>query len=70
MNKTRVTDLTVDELKALIREAVREASDAAPQSTSRQDQRALLEIPPLNLGGLREGVQLIGREEYYGDDGR
>ncbi len=32
--------------------------------------RGILELPPLNLGPLHEGVLLISREEFYGDDGR
>jgi hypothetical protein len=32
--------------------------------------RGILELPPLNLGPMRDGVQLISREEFYGDDGR
>ncbi len=30
--------------------------------------RRLLDIEPISLGGLRPGVKLVSREEFYDDD--
>ena len=71
----RVADLTVPELRALIRATVREVlqeQHAEPklEPTERNPQLAILEIPPLSVGAWPEGLQLLSREEYYDDDAR
>lgn len=77
MEPTRVADLTVDELLMLLRRAVREVlveERASQQSEASaltlHSQAALLDIPPLSVGKWPEGLQLLSRDEYYGDDGR
>jgi hypothetical protein len=32
------------------------------------DHEALLALPPISVGRFHEGVQLLSRKEYYGDD--
>lgn len=77
MEPTRVTDLTVDELLMLLRQAVREvlaeartAEHAESAALKPHPQAALLDIPPLSVGEWPEGLQLFSREQYYGEDGR
>lgn len=74
---TAITDMTVEELRKLIREVVMEALDqhgAAKQEAKPEvDPRGLLDIPPVSVGSWPEGLQLISRDEYYDDndpDGR
>ncbi len=69
MNTTKIADLTVDELTVLIRNVVREALEEHDQAKL-IDQRAILDIPPLSVGPWPEGLKLLSREEYYGDDER
>ena len=72
MNNERVSDLTVDELLTLLRGEmrviVREAVREAIENTPIQSKRSPLDLPKLDLEWL-QGVELISREEYYGDDG-
>lgn len=73
MNNERVSDLTVDELltllrgemRVIVRDAVREAIENTPV----QPKRSPLDLPKLDLE-WPQGLELISREEYYGDDGR
>lgn len=73
----KVSDLTVEELLKLLRqemrdlvlEAVREVItdiEARPETGKRPP----LDIPVLDVGPWPEGLELISREEMYGDDGR
>ncbi len=71
----RVSDLTVDELRALIRSVVREAlheeqANVTPQQTTRKPQAAILDIPSLHLDPRHPALAMPSREEMYGDDGR
>ncbi len=71
MDTPRVSDMTVEELTALlrglIRDAVREAlAQGQPSSPS---QRPPLELPLIDVGPWPEGVTL-SREEWYDDNGR
>ena len=74
-DKVRVSDMTVDELiarlrdemRALVREAVSEAlAEATPPPTKRP---SLDDFPVDDLGPWPEGLTLR-REEMYGDQGR
>ncbi|MBL8153977.1 MAG: hypothetical protein JNM70_07320 [Anaerolineae bacterium] len=60
---TRITDLTVDELLMLIREAVREELRQRGEAST-GEQTALLELDPLHVGPWPEGLKLLSREEY------
>jgi hypothetical protein len=65
--QTRVSELTVAELQALIRDALRtELHEQAESAQHRQ--AALLELEPLSVGGWPEGLKLLSREEYYDDE--
>lgn len=71
---TPVTELTVEELMIIIQQAVKNAMSApktepTPDEQPR-DQWGILDIPPLSVGPWPDGLELISREEYYGDDGR
>lgn len=74
MNKTKVSDLTVDELATLIRGIVDEALENRGVSSlnkrPRKDQRGILDIPPLHLDPRHPALTIISREDMYGDDGR
>jgi len=75
METMRVADLTVADLRALIRATVREVLQeerAAPETepAERNPQFSILEIPPLSVGAWPEGLKLLSREEYYDDDAR
>lgn len=84
MNATRVADMTVDELKALIQTAVREvleqhaqpvnaepeAEAETPTDPKRHPQWGILEIPKLNVDPRHPALTIISREDMYGDDGR
>ena len=63
----RVSDLTVEQLRALIRGVVREELRQA-QELATPDQRALLQLEPLRVGRWPDGLQLLSREEYYDDE--
>jgi hypothetical protein len=73
---TGITDMTVDELRKLIREVVMEALDqheAQQETKPSVDPRGLLDIPPVSVGSWPEGLKLISRNEFYDDndpDGR
>jgi hypothetical protein len=41
-----------------------QVEDRAPEH------RSLNDLAPLSIGRWPEGLQLVDREEYYGDDGR
>lgn len=77
MSATKVSDLTLDELRAflrdefreLIREAVHEAL-AEQEKTPVSDQWGILEIPPLHVEPGHPALSIMSREEMYGDDGR
>jgi hypothetical protein len=60
----RVSDLTVEQLRALIRSVVREELHQAREPEG-FDQRKLLQLEPLHVGRWPEGLQLLSRDEYY-----
>jgi hypothetical protein len=65
--------MTVDELRALVREAVREVLDAErtpTENTQRPAQLSILDIPPISLGGWLDEKTLIRREAMYENDDR
>ena len=66
-NQTRIADLTVEELRMLIRGARREELHRQQASAPRR-QEALLELEPLRMGGWSEGLKLLSREEFYDDE--
>lgn len=66
-SQTRISDLTVEELSKLIRAVVREEL-RQPHVAVPRHQTALLELEPLKVGGWPEGLNLLSREEYYGDE--
>ncbi len=72
MNSTRVSDLTVDELMALleaiVREAVRQAFTDTP-ALSATGHRPPLNLPVMDVGPWPKGLDL-SREALYGDDER
>ncbi len=74
MNATRVSDLTVDELQALIRSAVREALQAERMALTEEPERnpqySILDIPPLELDPGHPALQMLSREDMYGGEGR
>jgi hypothetical protein len=41
-----------------------------PPAEPKSNQWGILDIPPLSVGEWPEGLKLISREEYYGDDER
>ena len=63
----RVSDLTVEELMKLVRQAVREALAAQPPQ--QPTQRPPLDLPVDDVGPWPEGLSLR-REDWYGDDER
>jgi hypothetical protein len=69
-SQRRVNDLTIEEFVALIRTTVREILDEQASSTtpSPHPQAGLLDLPPLNMGGMNPDIPLISWEEYYDDD--
>lgn len=74
---TPIIELTVEDLMMLIQQAVHQAMNAqklesvAPISDDEpRNQWGILDIPPLSVGPWPDGLELISREEYYGDDGR
>jgi len=71
MHKTdRVANLTVDELRAIIREEIERATRIAPQVADRTLVTSdLSDFPQDDLGSWPEGITLR-REEIYDDDGR
>lgn len=60
---TRISDLTVEDLLILIREAVREELNQR-EGVSTDGQAALLDLEPLHVGPWPEGLKLLSREEY------
>ncbi len=66
-NKTPVSELTVEELLALIRQAVRDELALHDQRTA-LNQRILLELEPLSVGAWPEGLKLLSRDEYYDNE--
>ncbi len=62
---TSITDMTVEELRSLIRAVVLEALDQHETAKRKPpvDPMGLLDVPPLDLTPL-PGVQLLSREEY------
>lgn len=69
MNNVRVSDLTVDELRELIRDAVREALGEEQPAAFRHPQMGILDIPALHVDPRHPALTLLSREEMYGDDG-
>jgi len=73
---TRVAELTVEELIALLKHEMQDAVRAAVREVmaedqkSRGDQTAILDIPSLDVGDWPPGLTLLSREDMYGDDGR
>ena len=75
MTSTKVADLTLDELRAflrdelceLIREAVHEAL-AVHKNVTVSDQWGILEIPPLHVEPGHPALSIMSREEMYGDE--
>ena len=69
----QVSDLTVEEFKSLLREeiqaALHEVREGSP-TTVPYTQRPPLDIPILDVGLWPESLELISREEMYGDEGR
>ncbi|MBL8130587.1 MAG: hypothetical protein L6Q98_09145 [Anaerolineae bacterium] len=65
-NETHVGDLTVADLLAVIRAAVREELRMQKQS-SEDRQSALLELEPLTVGGWTDERYLLSREDFYDD---
>ncbi|MBK8023413.1 MAG: hypothetical protein IPK19_18780 [Chloroflexi bacterium] len=65
-NKTRIAELTVEELRALMRELLREELHGQPPSPPRR-QSAILELEPLHVGGWPQDVTFLSRQDYYDD---
>ncbi len=55
--------LTDEERKELVKLLV----DTLVHNSS-SHKRTRIDLPPLDLGGLQPGVELIRREEFYDDD--
>lgn len=72
MSSPRASDLTVDELRALIRDTVREvlAETKDTQPLPRPPQMAILDIPPLHLDPRHPALTIVSRQDMYDDDGR
>jgi hypothetical protein len=66
-NQTRIADLTIQELRELIRGVVREELQQQPVVIPKP-QAALLELTPLQVGGWPNGLELLSRAEYYDDE--
>lgn len=74
MNITPVADLTLDqlvdllrvEMKRIARETVQEVIQERPLHS--HDQRAIFDIPLLQLDPRHTALTLIGREGIYDDD--
>lgn len=64
---TRVADLTIEELLALIRSALREELKQEHQIQP-TTQAALLELQPLHVGQWPTGLKLLSREEFYDNE--
>jgi len=67
MVANRVGDLTLDELRAIIREEIERTALAAPTEDLRNSD--LSDFPVDDVGPWPEGLTLH-REDMYGDDGR
>jgi hypothetical protein len=71
----RVSDLTVEELRELIRSVVREAlqeerARLAPEEVERNPQLSIFDIPPLYVDLRHPALTMLSREDMYGDGGR
>jgi hypothetical protein len=73
MNDTKVSDLTVDELVALMRQEMslllREAvQDALAAAQTLPNQMAIFDIPTLTVDPRHPALHLTSREGIYDDD--
>jgi len=59
----QAVQLNQDDRKVLVKLLV----DSLVETKSK-DQRAIMDIESISLGGLRPGVQLISRDEIYDDE--
>lgn len=59
----QAVQLNQDDRKVLVKLLV----DSLVENKSK-DQRAIMELESISLGGLRPGVQLISRDEIYDDE--
>ena len=69
---TRVTELSIDELRALVEDAVRRVLHEETQQDKQDKQiteRPPLDIPILDVGPWPDNLT-IRREDMYGDDER
>jgi hypothetical protein len=62
----QISDLTIDEFKALFRDMMQDILKTTPTQT--YSQAGLLDIPPMSVGKWETDFQFIRREEYYDDD--
>lgn len=70
VNTQRITNLTIDELRAIIREEIERAAQLAPKQDKNEARRNDLSDFPLDdLGSWPQGLTLR-REEMYDDTGR
>ncbi len=72
MDSPRASDLTVDELRALIRDTVREVLEETKgtERAPRPPQMAIFDIPPLRLDPRHPALTMLSRQDMYDDDGR
>lgn len=66
-DERRISDLSLEEFKAFLREAMHDILQEA-QSPPPSALQGLLDIEPVSVGAWPEGLQLIRREEYYDDE--
>ncbi|MDX1993374.1 MAG: hypothetical protein SF029_13375 [bacterium] len=65
----RVGDMTVDELRTLLRELLQEAVQSTPALSPDPERTGLEDFPVDDLGAWPDDLTLR-REAIYGDDGR
>ena len=70
VNTQRITNLTIDELRAIIREEIEHAAQLAPKQDKNEARpNDLSDFPLDDLGSWPQGLTLR-RDEIYDDNGR
>jgi hypothetical protein len=65
-----LSDLTIEEFTALMRETLRELLETERSQSVRATESpiSLLDIPPLSIGAWQSEFSFIRREDYYDDE--
>lgn len=73
MSAIKIADLTIDELRILLRDLIREAVYEAlgeHEKAVSHDQWGILTIPSLQVDPRHPALTILSREQMYSDDGR